>query len=103
MRGWKGACRNRLREELYHLLVSVRTGGGGTVEACAKLHQPLDRVNSPCTGSVEASNADNTAVGENSRKMRNSHCISQIPICEIHNRGASSSNGIASLNHSDGA
>jgi hypothetical protein len=34
MRGWRGACRNRLREELYHQLVSVRTGGGGTVEAC---------------------------------------------------------------------
>jgi hypothetical protein len=37
MPGWKGACRNLLREELYHLLVSVRTGGGGTVEACTKL------------------------------------------------------------------
>jgi hypothetical protein len=35
---------------------------------------------------VEASNADNTAVGENSRKVRNSHCISQIPICEKHSR-----------------
>jgi hypothetical protein len=31
MRGWKGACRNLLREELDHQLVSVRTGGGGTV------------------------------------------------------------------------
>jgi hypothetical protein len=37
MRGWKGTCRNRLREELYHQLVSVRTGGGGTAEACTKL------------------------------------------------------------------
>jgi hypothetical protein len=37
MPGWKGACRNRLREELYPLLVSVRTGRGGTVEACTKL------------------------------------------------------------------
>ena len=34
MRGWKGACRNRLREERYHQLVWVRTGGGGTVGAC---------------------------------------------------------------------
>ena len=37
MRGWKGACRNRLREERHHQLVSIRTGGGGTVEACTKL------------------------------------------------------------------
>ena len=37
MRGWKGACRNRLQEELRHQLVSVRTGGEGTVEACTKL------------------------------------------------------------------
>ena len=29
MRGWKGACRNRLREERHHQLVSIRTGGGG--------------------------------------------------------------------------
>ena len=29
MLGWKGAFRNRLREELYHRLVSVHTGGGG--------------------------------------------------------------------------
>ena len=34
------------------------------------------------TDSVEASNADNTAVGENSRKVRNLHYISQIRICE---------------------
>ena len=38
------------------------------------------------TDSVEASNADNTAVGENSRKVRNLHYISQIRICEKHNR-----------------
>ena len=38
------------------------------------------------TDNVEASNADNTAVGENSRKVRNSHCISQIPICEKHSQ-----------------
>jgi hypothetical protein len=31
------------------------------------------------TDNVEASNADNTAVGGNSRKVRNSHCITQIP------------------------
>ena len=37
MQGWKGACRNRLREEASHQLVSVRTGGGGTVKACTKL------------------------------------------------------------------
>ena len=37
MQGWKGACRNRLREELDHQLVSVLTAGGGTVEACTKL------------------------------------------------------------------
>ena len=37
MRGWKGACRNGLREERHHQLVSVRTGGGGTAEACTKL------------------------------------------------------------------
>ena len=37
MRGWNGACRNRLREERHHQLVSIRTGGGGTVEACTKL------------------------------------------------------------------
>ena len=40
------------------------------------------------TDSAEASNADNTAVGENSRKVRNSHCISQIPICEKHNQAS---------------
>ena len=34
------------------------------------------------TDNVEASNADNTAVGENSRKVRNPHYISQIRICE---------------------
>jgi hypothetical protein len=38
------------------------------------------------TDNVEASNADNTAVGENSLKVRNSHCISQIPICEKHSQ-----------------
>ena len=37
MRGWEGVCRNRLREELYHQLASVYTGGGGTVEAWTKL------------------------------------------------------------------
>src|SRR5260370_1243246 len=36
------------------------------------------------TDNVEASNADNTAVGENSRKVRNLHYISQIRICEKH-------------------
>ncbi len=36
------------------------------------------------TANVEASNADNTAVAGNSRKVRNSHCISQIPIYEKH-------------------
>ena len=51
MRGWKGACRNRLREERYHDLLSVRIGGG-TVEACTKLRSPLDPVNSPCTPSI---------------------------------------------------
>jgi hypothetical protein len=35
MRGGKGACRNRLRKELYNQLASVRTGGGGTAKACA--------------------------------------------------------------------
>jgi len=35
--GWEGICRNRLREELYHQLASVRTGSGGTVEAWTKL------------------------------------------------------------------
>jgi hypothetical protein len=30
MGGWKGACGDRLREELYHQLASVRTGGRGT-------------------------------------------------------------------------
>src|SRR5260370_23000201 len=41
------------------------------------------------TDSVEASNADNTAVGENSRKVRNPHYISQIRICEKHGRSNS--------------
>lgn len=36
MRGWKGACRNHLREELYYQLASVRTDGGDTAEACTK-------------------------------------------------------------------
>ena len=31
------ACRNRLREERCHQLISIRTGGGGTVEACTEL------------------------------------------------------------------
>ncbi len=34
------------------------------------------------TDSMTASNADNTAVGGNWRKMCNPHCISQIRICE---------------------
>jgi hypothetical protein len=50
MRGWKGECRNLLREERYRQLVSVRTGGGGTAGACTKLRWPLDPANSPCTG-----------------------------------------------------
>jgi hypothetical protein len=37
MPGWKGACRTRLREEIYHLPVSIRTGGERTGEACTKL------------------------------------------------------------------
>src|SRR5258708_2116809 len=36
------------------------------------------------TDNVEASNADNTADGQNSRKGRNLHYISQIRICEKH-------------------
>jgi hypothetical protein len=34
---------------------------------------------------MEASAADNTAVGGNLRKMGNSHCTSRIRICEKHN------------------
>jgi len=37
MLGWKGACLNRLGEDLYHQLASVRTGGGDTAGAYAKL------------------------------------------------------------------
>jgi hypothetical protein len=37
------------------------------------------------TDKADASNADNTAMGESWRRVRNPHLISQIGICESHN------------------
>jgi hypothetical protein len=38
MRGWKDTCQSPLLTNLYHQSVSLRIGGGGTVEGCTRLH-----------------------------------------------------------------
>ena len=45
--GLKDACQNRLLTNRYHQYVSIRIGGGGTVEGCTRLLSPHDLINSP--------------------------------------------------------
>src|SRR5687768_7317373 len=51
MLGWKDACQHQLLPDLCHPLVSIRTGGGGTVEGCTRLQSPRNG-NSPSTGQI---------------------------------------------------
>jgi hypothetical protein len=50
IQSWKGACRNRLPEELYHQLGSVRTGGGALLRLVPNSDSRLILLISPSTG-----------------------------------------------------